>query len=201
MAMKINLFILLALLMFSCNKENKKSPDVNIKELKMLAQEEVIAGFDIHRELSVNPLMDIPFSTYVKENEGQYSILYIPKTREIRDKYQDFDKKNSIQLSTEPDGTEYYSEESLRKINQIIREEMKIQDFCIIGRYIPYYCLQKDTTSTKPEYSVNIPYEMQIYKLISNEWELIESAKILDISGVGKYETLITYNDFLNIKY
>lgn len=200
MAIKINLFILLALLMFSCNKENKKSPDVNIKELKMLAQEEIIAGFDIHRELSVNPLMDIPFSTYVKENEGQYSILYIPKTEEIRAKYQDFDKKNDIQLTVDSDGTEYYSEESLKKVNQILRNEIKIQDFCIIGRYIPYYYLHKDTTSAKPEYNINIPCEMQIYKLTSNEWELVESAKILDISSLGKYETLSTYNDFLNIK-
>lgn len=200
MTIRIGVLITFLALMFSCNTEKKQKPDLNIKEVTVLSENEIIEGFDLDHELSISPMMDVPSSLYVKEDKGQYSVLYIPKTKEVLEKYQDFDKKYNIQLSGNQDEAGAYSEESLKKINQIIRKDMAIQDYYVIGRYIPNYYLHKDTTFVITQYNVNIPCEMQIYKLVGDKWEFIESARILDLAGLGKYETLSTYTDLLNIK-
>jgi len=183
--------------MFSCNSAEKKNNNTEVKEFKMLTQEEVIKGFDLHQSLSISLMMDIPESTYVRENEGQYTILYIPKTKKALEQYKDFDNKNHIKLSSDNSGNSYYDENAQKKINQIIRESLSIKDFCIIGRYIPYYFLTKDSTSVEPVYSVMIPYEMQIYKLESNEWKHLQNARVSDFTGIEHYETLSTYEKFL----
>ncbi|NDV94053.1 hypothetical protein D0T84_03855 [Dysgonomonas sp. 521] len=191
----ISVFILL--LMFSCNQADKKKGNIEVKEFKMLTQEEVIEGFDLYRTMSVNLMMDIPEATYVKENEGQYSILYIPKNKEALERYKDFDRKNNIKLSTDAAGNSYYDEATQKQIDQLIREKLSIKDFCIIGRYIPHHFLAKDTASSQPVYSIIIPYEMQIYKLDCNEWKHLQNAKILDFTGVDHYQTLSTYDELL----
>lgn len=187
------------LFMFSCNQADKNKNNVEIKEFKILTQEEVIKGFDLHRTMSINLMMDIPEETYVKEDEGQYSILYIPKNKEALERYKDFDNKNNIKLSTDSAGNSYYDMDTQKKIDHLIREKLSLKDFCIIGRYIPHHFLTKDTTSSQPVYSVIIPYEMQIYKLDSNKWEHLQNAKILDFTGVDHYETLSTYDELLKL--
>lgn len=187
------------LFMFSCNQADKNKNNVEIKEFKILTQEEVIKGFDLHRTMSINLMMDIPEETYVKEDEGQYSILYIPKNKEALERYKDFDNKNNIKLSTDSAGNSYYDADTQKKIDHLIREKLSMKDFCIIGRYIPHHFLTKDTTSSQPVYSVIIPYEMQIYKLDSNKWEHLQNAKILDFTGVDHYETLSTYDELLKL--
>lgn len=187
------------LFMFSCNQADKNKNNVEIKEFKILIQEEVIKGFDLHRTMSINLMMDIPEETYVKEDEGQYSILYIPKNKEALERYKDFDNKNNIKLSTDSAGNSYYDMDTQKKIDHLIREKLSMKDFCIIGRYIPHHFLTKDTTSSQPVYSVIIPYEMQIYKLDSNKWEHLQNAKILDFTGVDHYERLSTYDKLLKL--
>lgn len=199
--MRCVIFLLLLLLMFSCNNANKKDNniDVELKQFTILTQEEVIKGFDLHQNLSISLMMDIPESTYVKEDEGQYTILYIPKTKEALEKYKDFDNRNNIKLSTDSSGNLYYDQDTQKNINNIIRKSLSIKDFCIIGRYIPHHFLKKDTTASEPLYSVIIPYEMQIYKLESNEWKHLLNARISDFTGIEHYETVGTYEELLKI--
>ncbi len=163
------------------------------------AIEKITAGFDLHKELAVDLMMDIPSSIYMKEGEGQYSILYIPKTDEVLEKYKNFDEKNNIAISTDSVGNLFYSDEMSKKIDEIIRSGLNIKDFCIIGRFIPSQYLKIDNTSAKGEYSVSMPYEMQVYKLIGNEWQLANQVVISDFSGYDHYESIKTYRDLLGI--
>lgn len=75
------------------------------------AIEKITAGFDLHKELAVDLMMDIPSSIYMKEGEGQYSILYIPKTDEVLEKYKNFDEKNNIAISTDSVGNLFVTAE------------------------------------------------------------------------------------------
>ncbi|WP_029904062.1 hypothetical protein [Prevotella sp. 10(H)] len=197
--MKIFRFILagfLILTLATCsNKKKTDTPDTIIKEL---SQDEITKGFDIYQDLMIDLMMDIPSATYKKDNEGQYSILFIPKSEEQLEKYKDFDKKHSIELSKDLSGNLYYDDATFEKINKILRADLNIKDFNIIGRYIPYHFLVIDTDSPKGEYSVSMPYEMKIYKLTDNKWEYIETTLITDIVKYEEYESLSKYENLLN---
>ncbi|MDH6307829.1 hypothetical protein M2451_000278 [Dysgonomonas sp. PFB1-18] len=195
--MKKIVVVAISLLLFLSCSDGKKGKQE--KGTANEAIEKITAGFDLHKELAVDLMMDIPSSIYMKEGEGQYSILYIPKTEEVLEKYKNFDQKNNITISADSTGNLFYSDEMSRKTDEIIRSSLNIKDFCIIGRFIPSQYLKIDHTSTKGEYSISMPYEMQIYKLIGNEWQLANQVVISDFSGYDHYESIKTYRDLLGI--
>ncbi|MBK5719808.1 hypothetical protein JGH11_02860 [Dysgonomonas sp. Marseille-P4677] len=186
----------LCIVLVSCNGASKK--EVGNEPVKELSQNEISNGFDLDKELLVDLMMDIPASVYMKEGEGQYSILYIPKTKEILERYKNFEEKNGVKLSEDSLGNMYYDDVTVKKIDGLLRSGMNSNDFYIIGRFIPSQFLQVDATSTKGEYAVSMPYEMHIYKYTDNKWEYIETTMIMDLTGYEKYETLETYNSMFN---
>jgi hypothetical protein len=142
-------------------------------------------------------MMEIPSAVYTVEGKGQYSILYVPKTDKGVLKYKDFEKKNNIQLIKDSLGNLFYDDETARKIDEILRKDLDIKDFCLFGRYIPAQYLVADTLSSKGDYSVTIPYEMLIYKLEGQKWLQVKQVVISDIMNYDYYETLSTYRKMM----
>lgn len=193
--MKVFNFLLISILcafLMSCSTSAKKAEQN--QEVKELTQDEISEGFDLNKELLVDLMMDIPSSVYMQEGDGQYSILYIPKTNEISEKYKNFDKKNNVKLTEDSLGNMYYDDATVKEIDGILRSSLNPDDFYIVGRFVPSQFLNVDANSTKGEYAVSMPYEMHIYKLVDNNWEYIETTIIKDLNGYEKYETLDTYS-------
>lgn len=190
---EITLVCALILLGFtSCNNAKKQTVSES-NQVKELSQDEIANGFDLKRELLVDLMMDIPSSVYMEEEKGQYSILYIPKSKEVSEKYKNFDNKNHVKLTEDSLGNMYYDDATVKKIDGILRSGLNLDNFHIIGRFVPSQFLHADKTSTKGEYAVSMPYEMHIYKYADNKWEYIETTMIMDLKAYEKYETLDTY--------
>lgn len=198
--MKFKVFVFVGLLIFgfsSCNSEKKQS-DPQSNSVKELTKDQISKGFDLDKDLLVDLMMDIPSSVYIEEGDGQYSILYIPKTNEMLERYKNFDNKNNVKLTEDSLGNMYYDDATVKQIDGIIRSGLNLNDFYIVGRFVPSQFLHMDTASTKGEYAVSMPYEMSIYKLVDNKWEYVETTIIMDLKGYEKYETLSIYNSMFN---
>lgn len=186
----------------SCGNSKKQdnadqSKTIQVNTAKELTSEEITQRFDLSQDLLVDLMMDIPSSVYMREGEGQYSILYIPKTEEVHERYKDFDKKNNVKLSEDSLGNLYYDDAAVKKINWKIRTGLDLSDFDIIGRFIPAQYLAVNPVSTKGEYVVSMPYEMYLYKLENSEWKPIESTVVMDLGGYELYESLEKYRSLL----
>jgi hypothetical protein len=193
---KFTFIISLAIGLISCNNQNKKNSE-SAPENQSLNDEEIIHNFDLNKGLLIDLMMDIPSTVYTIEGKGQYSILYVPKTDEGVLKYKDFEEKNNIQLIKDSQGNLFYDEETAKKIDEILRKDIDIKDFCLFGRYIPTRYLIADTLSSKGDYSVTIPYEMLIYKREGQKWLQMKQVVVSDIMNYDYYETLSTYRKMM----
>ena len=191
--------ISLAIGLISCNNKNKQTSEPTPSD-KGFNDEEIANNFDLNKGLLIDLMMDIPSAVYTVEGKGQYSILYVPKTDEGILKYKDFEKKNNIQLIKDSLGNLFYDDETAKNIDELLRKDLDIKDFCLFGRYIPAQYLIADTLSAKGDYSVTIPYEMLIYKREGQKWSQLKQVVVSDIMNYDYYETLSTYQKLMENK-
>jgi len=196
---KFTFIIYLVISLISCNNKNKENNESAPAE-QCFNDEEIINNFDLNKSLLIDLMMEIPSAVYTIEGKGQYSILYVPKTNEGVLKYKDFEKKNNIQLIKDSQGNLFYDDETAKKIDEILRKDLDIEDLCLFGRYIPAQYLIADTLSFKGDYSVTIPYEMLIYKREGQEWNQLKHVVVSDIMNYDYYETLTTYQKLMEMK-
>ncbi|MDR1504091.1 MAG: hypothetical protein LBT43_16715 [Prevotella sp.] len=196
---KFTFIISLAIGVISCNNKNKENTESAVAE-QGFNDEEIINNFDLNKSLLIDLMMEIPSAVYTIEGKGQYSILYVPKTDEGVLKYKDFEKKNNIQLIKDSQGNLFYDDETAKSIDEILRKDLDIKDFCLFGRYIPAQYLIADTLSAKGDYSVTIPYEMLIYKHEDQKWSQLKQVVVSDIMNYDYYETLSTYQKLMENK-
>lgn len=196
---KFTFIISLAIGLISCNNKNKENTESAVAE-QGFNDEEIINNFDLNKSLLIDLMMEIPSAVYTIEGKGQFSILYVPKTDEGVLKYKDFEKKNNIQLIKDSQGNLFYDDETAKNIDEILRKDLDIEDFCLFGRYIPAQYLIADTLSNKGDYSVTIPYEMLIYKREGQKWSQLKQVVVSDIMNYDYYETLSTYQKLMDNK-
>ncbi|MDR1882416.1 MAG: hypothetical protein LBR26_06490 [Prevotella sp.] len=196
---KFTFTLFLATGLISCNNKSKQNNE-SASGKQGFNHEEITMDFDLSKGLLIDLMMNIPSAVYTNEGKGQYSILYVPKTKEGTEKYKDFENKNNIRLIKDSSGNLFYDVKTAEKIDEILRKDMDINDFCLFGRYIPAQYLVADTLSAKDDYSITMPYEMLIYKLNGNEWKLLKQVVITDIMNYDYYQTLSTYQKLMEKK-